>query len=103
MGSGTTGASAASRVADRLRGEMLRLLGGLGLLALVAFGVVLAIAPNALTSWVDEGSQSIMAATGAAAIGVWLTSVVVLMYVVFRYRRLVKAAEQLAAGTLGVS
>jgi diguanylate cyclase (GGDEF)-like protein len=82
---------------------MLRLLGGLGFLALVAFGVVLAIAPNALTSWVDEGSQSIMAAIAAAAIGVWLTSVVVLIYVVFRYRRLVRAAEQLAAGTLGVT
>ena len=81
---------------------MLRLLGGLGLLAAVAFGVVLVVAPNALNSWVDEGSQSILAAIAAAAIGVWLTSLVVLAYVVWRYRRLVKAAEQLADGTLGV-
>jgi diguanylate cyclase (GGDEF)-like protein len=81
---------------------MLRLLGGLGLLAGVAFGVVLVVAPNALNSWVDEGSQSILAAIAAAAIGVWLTSLVVLAYVVWRYRRLVKAAEQLADGTLGV-
>ncbi|HET9347444.1 MAG TPA: diguanylate cyclase [Candidatus Limnocylindrales bacterium] len=82
---------------------MLRLLGGLGLLALVAFGVVLAVAPNALHSWVDEGSQSILAAVAAAAIGVWLTSLVVLCYIVWRYRRIVKAAEQLAAGQLGIN
>jgi diguanylate cyclase (GGDEF)-like protein len=82
---------------------MLRLLGGLGLLAAVAFGVVLAVAPNALSSWTDDGSQSILAAVAAAAIGVWLTSLVVLAYVVWRYRRLVKAAERLAAGKLGVT
>jgi diguanylate cyclase (GGDEF)-like protein len=82
---------------------VLRLLGGLGLLALVAMTVVLLAAPNAFVSWVDEGSQSILAAIAAAAIGVWLTVLIVLTYVVFRYRRIVKAAEQLAAGQLGVS
>ena len=82
---------------------MLRLLGGLGLIALVAITVVLLAAPNALVSWVDGGSQSILAAIAAAAVGVWLTVLIVLTYVVFRYRRIVKAAEQLAAGQLGVS
>jgi diguanylate cyclase (GGDEF)-like protein len=78
------------------------LLGGLGLIALVAITVVLLAAPNAWVSWVDEGSQSILAAIAAAAVGVWLTVLIVLTYVVFRYRRIVKAAEQLAAGQLGV-
>ena len=82
---------------------MLRLLGGLGLLASVAFVVVLLAAPTALYSWTDDGTASMLAAVAAAAVGVWLTVLIVLFYVVFRYRRLVKAAEQLAAGKLEVS
>ena len=79
------------------------MLGGLGLLAPVAFIVVLLAAPNALYSWTDEGTQSILAAVAAAAVGVWLTVLLVTFYIVLRYRRLVKAAEQLAAGQLAVS
>jgi diguanylate cyclase (GGDEF)-like protein len=81
----------------------MRLLGGLGMLAPVAFLVVLFAAPAALNSWFDEGTYSILAAIAAAAVGVWLTVLIVLVYTVLRYRRLVKAAEQLAAGRLGVS
>ncbi|MFL5751388.1 MAG: diguanylate cyclase [Chloroflexota bacterium] len=81
----------------------MRLLGGLGLLAPVAFLIVLLAAPRALDSWSDDGTQSILAAVATAAVGVWLTLLIVMLYVVIRYRRLIKAAEQLAAGTLGVS
>ena len=81
----------------------MRLLGGLGLLAPVAFLILLFAAPAALVSWVDDGSRSILVAVGAAAIGVWLTAIITLIYVILRYRRLVKAAEALAAGRLGVS
>ena len=81
----------------------MRLLGGLGLLAPVAFLILLFAAPAALVSWVDDGSRSILVAVGAAAIGVWLTAIITLVYVILRYRRLVKAAEALAAGRLGVS
>src|SRR6476469_197956 len=82
---------------------VMRLLGGLGLLAPVAFLILLFAAPAALVSWVDDGSRSILVAVGAAAIGVWLTAIITLFYVMLRYRRLVKAAEALAAGRLGVS
>jgi diguanylate cyclase (GGDEF)-like protein len=82
---------------------MLRVLGGLGLLALAAFGVVLVVAPNALDAGASSVSQSIIAALAAATVGVWLTSFAVLVYVVWRYRRLVRAAERLAAGELGVN
>lgn len=81
----------------------MRLLGGLGLLAPVAFLIVLLAAPRALDSWSDDGTQSILAAVATAAVGVWLTLLIVMLYVVIRYRRLIKAAEQLAAGTLGVT
>jgi diguanylate cyclase (GGDEF)-like protein len=81
----------------------MRLLGGLGLLAPVAFVIVVLAAPTAVSPWFGEGTQSILAAVAAAAVGVWLTVVIVLIYTVIRYRRLVKAAEQLAAGKLAVS
>jgi diguanylate cyclase (GGDEF)-like protein len=81
---------------------MLRLLGGLGLLALLAFGVVLVVSPNALHLWNGEEVQTVLAAMAAIVIGVLLSALIVLVYVVLRYRRLVRAAEQLAAGELGV-
>jgi hypothetical protein len=90
----------------------MRLLGGLGLLAPVAFLVVLFAAPAALVSWVDDGSRSILVAVGAAAIGVWLTAIITLVYVMLRYRRLAGATalgvgadlvdpQALAAGQAG--
>src|SRR5215207_2804726 len=81
----------------------MRLLGGLGLVAPVAFSALFMMVPTAVDSWVDEGVRSILAAVVAAAAGVSLTALLMLVYVPFRMRRLVKAAEQLAAGTLGVA
>jgi diguanylate cyclase (GGDEF)-like protein len=81
----------------------MRLLGGLGLLASVAFIVVLLAAPFAFGSRLDAATQSAFAAVTAATVGVLLSVIIVLFYVVLRYRRLVKAAEQLAAGKLGVT
>src|SRR6478672_236056 len=81
----------------------MRLLGGLGLLASVAFIVVLLAAPIVLGSRFDVTTASALSAVAVATIAVLMTVVIVLMYFVARYRRLVKAAEQLAAGTLGVT
>src|SRR4029079_2781701 len=81
----------------------MRVLGGLGLLALVAFIVVLLAAPFALGPRIDAATQSALSAVSAVTISVLLSVVLVLLYVVLRYRRLVKAAEQLAAGKLGVT
>ncbi|HEV8546686.1 MAG TPA: diguanylate cyclase [Candidatus Limnocylindrales bacterium] len=81
----------------------MRLLGGLGLVAPVAFAAVFVAMPEALDSWVDGGTRSIVAAVAAGTIGVSLTAMLFLVYVPFRLRRLVKAAEQIAAGQLAVS
>jgi diguanylate cyclase (GGDEF)-like protein len=81
----------------------MRLLGGLGLVASVAFIVVLLAAPFGLGSRLDVPAQSAASALAVATIGVLLTVVFVLLYFVVRYRRLVKAAEQIAAGKLGVT
>jgi diguanylate cyclase (GGDEF)-like protein len=81
----------------------MRLLGGLGLLASVAFIVMLLAAPFAVGSQLDPSAQSALSAVAAATIAVLLTVLIVLIYVVLRYRRLVKAAEAIAAGRLGVS
>jgi diguanylate cyclase (GGDEF)-like protein len=83
--------------------NVMRLLGGLGLVASVAFIVVLLGAPFALGSRLDVSTSSAASALAVATIGVLLTVVMVLLYFVVRYRRLVRAAEQLAAGKLGVS
>jgi diguanylate cyclase (GGDEF)-like protein len=81
----------------------MRLLGGLGLLASVAFIVILLAGPFAVGSQLDPSTQSALSAVAAATIAVLLTVLIVLIYVVLRYRRLVKAAEAIAAGRLGVS
>jgi diguanylate cyclase (GGDEF)-like protein len=81
----------------------MRLLGGLGLLASVAFIVMLLAAPFAVGSQLDPSAQAALSAVAAATIAVLLTVLIVLFYVVLRYRRLVKAAEAIAAGRLGVS
>jgi diguanylate cyclase (GGDEF)-like protein len=81
----------------------MRLLGGLGLVVSVAFIVVLLAAPFALGPRLDASTQSAFSALAVATIAVLLTVVIVLVYFVARYRRLVRAAEQLAAGKLGVT
>jgi diguanylate cyclase (GGDEF)-like protein len=79
----------------------MRLLGGLGLLAPVSLLVVWMTNPGAIESWTNEGSRSILAAILAGAIGVSLTAGIVFFYVRLRLRRLIQAAERLAAGELG--
>jgi len=81
----------------------MRLFGGLGLLApLCLLGVWIAM-PEAINAWFDGGARSIVAALVAGTIGVSLTAGLVFLYVRLRLRRLVRVAEQLAAGQLGVS
>ncbi len=82
---------------------MLRLLGGLGLLAPVAFVVLWISMPGALVSWVDDGARSVIAAIAAGILGVSLTAGIVFLYVRLRFRRLILAAERLAAGRLDVN
>ena len=81
----------------------MRLLAGLGLLAPVSLMALWIAMPDAIASWTDEGTRSILAAIAAGTIGVSLTSVLVFLYIRLRLRRLVRAAERMAAGELGVS
>ncbi|HET9456940.1 MAG TPA: diguanylate cyclase [Candidatus Limnocylindrales bacterium] len=80
----------------------MRLLVGLGLLAPAALVVLFVAMPSAFDSWLDEGVRSILAAVAAATVGVSLTAALMLVYLPYRLRRLVKAAERLAAGDLEV-
>ena len=78
----------------------MRLLGGLGLLAPITLLVVWMTIPDAIDSWTDEWSRSILAAIVAGTIGVSFTAGIVFLYVRLRLRRLIQAAERLAAGDL---
>ena len=82
----------------------MRLLGLLALAAPVMLGILLLGQPAAF-SGLAGGERSIVAALAAAAIGVYLTTGVLQMRTNLRLRRLVKAAEKIAAGdyTVGVS
>ena len=80
----------------------MRLLVGLGLLAPAALVVLFVAMPSTFDSWLDEGERSILAAVAAATVGVSLTAALMLVYLPYRLRRLVKAAERLAAGDLDV-
>ena len=81
----------------------MRLLALLGLVAPVSLIVLWISAPEAIQSWTDDGTRSILAAVAAGMVGVSLTALIVFVYVRLRLRRLVKAAERMAAGELGVS
>ena len=59
--------------------------------------------PTAMTSWIDDGARSIAAAVVAGLIGVAMTALLVLIYSRFRLPRLVRAAERMADGELGVA
>jgi diguanylate cyclase (GGDEF)-like protein len=78
----------------------MRLLGGLGLLAPITLLAVWITIPAAVDSWTDEWSRSILAAIVAGTIGVSFTAGIVFLYVRLRLRRLIQAAERLAAGDL---
>ena len=79
-------------------GDVMRLIGVLALAAPVAIGALALFVPDALISWIDEGVRSVLAAIAAGAIGVSLTALVVGAHFRYRFSRLVKAAEQIAAG-----
>jgi diguanylate cyclase (GGDEF)-like protein len=80
----------------------MRLLGGLGLLAPLSLLVVWIAIPETIDSWTSEGARSLIAALLAGTVGVSLTAGIVFVHVRFRLRRLVRAAEAMAAGDLGV-
>ena len=82
---------------------MMRLLGGLGLLAPISLAAVWIAFPDSVNSWTDEGTRSILAAIVAGAIGVSLTSGIVFLYIRLRLRALIRAAERLADGELDVN
>ncbi|HEY3164656.1 MAG TPA: diguanylate cyclase, partial [Candidatus Limnocylindrales bacterium] len=81
----------------------MRLLGGLGLLAPISLLVALVAFPDLVDSWTDEGTRSVLAALVAGTIGISLTATIVLFTALIRLRKLIRAAERLATGKLGVS
>ena len=81
----------------------MRLLGGLALVAPFAAIVAWLTMPSAMSSWVDDGLGSIVAAAIAALVGVSMSSMLVYVYARFRLPRLVRAVERLADGELGVT
>lgn len=83
--------------------DVMRLLGGLGLLAPICLVVVWLLFPTAIDSWFDQGTRSILAAVIAGTVGVSLTAGLVLAYVHLRLRRLIQAAERMASGDLDVT
>ncbi|MEX2011454.1 MAG: diguanylate cyclase [Chloroflexota bacterium] len=80
----------------------MRILGGLGLLAPVGLVVLVFLDPHALDAWFEHGTPSIIAALVAGTLGVSLTSLLVFGFVRLRFVRLVRAAERIAEGELGV-
>jgi diguanylate cyclase (GGDEF)-like protein len=76
----------------------MRLLGVLALVAPVAVGILFLSDPQLTASWVDDGSRSVVAAITALTLGVAMASALSWLIVRIRYGRLVKAAEQIAAG-----
>jgi diguanylate cyclase (GGDEF)-like protein len=81
----------------------MRLLGGLGLVAPVVLLALLVAMPSALDSFVAEGFGSVVTAIGAGAVGVSLTAILVATYARLRLRQIIRAAERLAQGELGVT
>jgi diguanylate cyclase (GGDEF)-like protein len=81
----------------------MRLLGVLALVAPAMVGILLVTDPDLTASWVEHGSRSIVAAITAVTIGVAMTAG--LSWLIFRLRfgRLVKAAEEIAAGDYSVA
>jgi diguanylate cyclase (GGDEF)-like protein len=80
----------------------MRLLGGLGLVAPVLLVSMLLFMPSAIDSWFQEGIRSVVAAVAAGAMGVSLTAILVANYSRLRLRQIIRAAERLAQGELGV-
>ena len=77
---------------------MARLYGILAVGAVVGIGILLMFAPESLAPWVDLGVRPVITALVAAGLGVVLTSILVRAHQAYRFGRLVKAAERIAAG-----
>ncbi|HET9757690.1 MAG TPA: hypothetical protein VFP66_14380, partial [Candidatus Limnocylindrales bacterium] len=77
---------------------MARLYGILAVGAVVGIGILLLFAPESLAPWVDLGVRPVITALVAAGLGVVLTSILVRAHQAYRFGRLVKAAERIAAG-----
>jgi diguanylate cyclase (GGDEF)-like protein len=75
-----------------------RLYGILALAAVVGIGILLMFAPESLAPWVDLGVRPVITALIAAGLGVALTSMLVRAHQGYRFERLIKAAERIAAG-----
>jgi diguanylate cyclase (GGDEF)-like protein len=75
-----------------------RLYGILAVGAVVGIGILLMFAPESLAPWVDLGVRPVITALAAAGLGVVLTSILVRAHQAYRFGRLVKAAERIAAG-----
>ena len=76
----------------------MRLLGILALVAPAAVGILLVSYPDLTAAWVEHGSRSVVAALAAVTIGVAMTAALSWVIVRLRFTRLVKAAEEIAAG-----
>jgi len=83
----------------------MRLLGILAVAASVAAGILYLSNPGLMASWVDGRGSSTAAAIAALTVGVVLTALFSLGVFWFRFARLIKAAERIAAGdyTIAVS
>ncbi len=77
---------------------MARLYGILAVGAVVGIEILLMFAPESLAPWVDLGVRPVISALAAAGLGVVLTSILVRAHQAYRFGRLVKAAERIAAG-----
>ena len=81
---------------------MTRFLGGLGLLAPLALLIANFVAPGALVRPLDPLSDATARILVAAAIGASGTALVTWLFLQWRLRRLVRAAERVAKGDLSV-
>jgi diguanylate cyclase (GGDEF)-like protein len=76
----------------------MRLLGILALVAPATVAILFLTDPGLTASWIDGGGRSILAAVTAVIIGVVATAIIAWIVLRLRFGRLVKAAEQIAAG-----
>jgi len=81
----------------------MRSLGILALAALVAAGILIAVIPGAVPSWIDGVERSVLLATAGAIAGATISAIALFTLVRFRLGRLVKAAERLAHGDYTVA
>ncbi len=76
----------------------MRLAGVLALVASVAVGILFLTRPELTASWVDDRSRAMVVAVTAVAVGVAMAAGLSWLLLRYRFWRLVKAAERIAAG-----